>query len=529
MTDQRAGDPQGIHQTVARNTLVSMLSTIIYLVTRVLVPPVTLHYLGVETWGIWSFCFVITGYLGMGAFGISNVYIRYSAIFKAQNDAPAINCLVSTGLSLTIPFSLVVMGLLYLVMPSLIAYFNISPSNRDMAFMLFTTTVATFLLQLTLSAFDSVLVGLQQIAASRQAQIAATLTETFLIIAGMVAGLGVYALMLAFVVRNLLSVTLTLALVRRFLPEFRLGPSLIDRAYYRHFWSYGGALQFNGLLSMLAGTLDRILFLKFFGEKAAGLLDIGQKFPRMAVFIPETISGVIYPAVAHLQQGEHHAEIEQLYIRGCRYINLIMASLVGFMAPFSIQIMAVWMGVDTDLGMAPFLMLIFCLPFHAHVFTGPASAVFKGLGQPLLETHYPVYKIAAIAALVALVALIQGIEMRALALATAGGALLSAMAYVAFANLRLRIRLGPFFRAALLPGLLPYALGFALEALTAPWLAQSPASRWSLALAMLPTGLAYLGLLAIVDWFLLNSGERDQLKQWLAKLQARLPARFRHK
>ncbi len=519
MSASPSGNPQGIHKTVARNSLVSMLSTIIYLVTRVLVPPVTLHYLGVETWGIWSFCFVITGYLGMGAFGISNVYIRYSAIFRAQNDDPAINRLVSTGLSLTIPFSLVVMGLLYLVMPSLIAYFNISAANRDMAFLLFTTTVATFLMQLTLSAFDSVLVGLQQIAASKQAQIAATLTETFLIIAGMVAGLGVYSLMLAFVVRNLLSVSLTWALVRRYLPQFRIGFKLVDRGLYRHFWSYGGALQLNGLLSMLAGTLDRILFLKFFGEKAAGLLDIGQKFPRMAVFIPETISGVIYPAVAHLQQGDHHDEIEQLYIRGCRYINLIMAGLVGFMAPFSGQIMGVWMGVDSDLGLAPFLMLIFCLPFHAHVFTGPASAVFKGLGKPFLETHYPVYKAIAIAALVAIVALSQGLEMRGLALATAGGALFSAVAYIVFANLQLRIHQGPFFRAALLPGLLPYALGFALETIAAPWLAAHSTSRLSLALVMLPTGLAYLALLALVDWFLLDAAERAQVVGTLKKLR----------
>lgn len=498
--ENQGHDQKNFNKTVANNTLVSMASTMIYLVTRVVVPPVTLKYLGVETWGIWSFCFVITGYLGMGAFGITNVYIRYTAIYQSKNDVDGISRLASTGLALTWAGSSIVILGMYFWMPAIVNYFNISEANRKIAFILFYTTTITFLLQLTLSCFGCVLHGLQRIAAAKKAQIIATLTETILIIVGLVAGMGVYALMMAFLVRNILFVILTYSLAKKFLPDLKIGFSKFDKTILPYFWNYGGALQLNGLLGMFSATLDRILFQKFFGERAVGYLDIGQKFPRMAIFIPEAISYVIYPAVTHLQQGEHHDEIEKLYIRGCRYINLIISTLMGFMAPFALFVILVWLGPEEDIGFSPFLMALFTLPFHAHVFTGPASAVFKGLGMPFLETRYPVFKIIALGIGVWCAFHFFEVDEKILATAVAGSVLVSTVMYVIYANVKLKIHVLPFLKRAVLPGFIPYSLGFGMLHFLEPWLQSYADNRWSLALAMLPTGTTFVIVTLILFW-----------------------------
>ena len=117
-------DKKAFNKTVANNSLVSMASTIIYLVTSVVRAPFCVHYLGMEVWGIWSFSFVITGYLGMTAFGIANVYIRYSAVYYAKKDIHSISKLVSTGLSLTGPGSVIALIALWFLLPSIISYFG---------------------------------------------------------------------------------------------------------------------------------------------------------------------------------------------------------------------------------------------------------------------------------------------------------------------------------------------------------------------------------------------------------------------
>ncbi len=505
-------EKQEFRKKVAKNTLASMIGTIVYLVARVFIPPVALYYVGVDAWGIWSFCFVIINFISKGAFGVSNVYVRYSGVFWAKGDHAAIGRIVSTGLVLSVPFAIFSLVILWAFMPEVLDYFNIADENREMAFKLFFGVTAIFMVELTLGAFNSVLYGIQKLVAVNVVNIGAALIESGLMIVLLVAGWGVDALMWAFACRYVLGTLASYILMKKTIPGMRLGFSQIDRSFFSYFVNFGGVMQLNGILNMLTGTLERAVFLKYFGEKANGLLDLGQKFPSMAVFIPLGISSAIYPAVTHLEQKNDHREIGMLYVRGSRYVFMSLGVLMGFMVWFSEPVIGVWLGDEAVDWMPAFYMSLFALPFQMHGFTGPATSVFKGMGKPFRETLYPVFKLIIFGFSLMAAWGYDGMTMVSVALATAFASVASSALFLLWCNVKLSVPQLDFMRQAVLPGLTPYLTGLVVYQISEGFWKGALNARWELALRMLPTGLIYVGACALVLWFFLDSGEKDRLK-----------------
>ena len=140
-----------------RNTLAQTAGRLLYLVTRVGLPPLILHFVSLEEYGLWSTCFLLISYVSMGAFGVSNVYIRYVAEYSVKEQVNSINGLVSTGLLLTFIFSVCTLGGIWLAMPLLLKSFNVAPQLYHTAQVLILGTMATMLLDITLGAFAYIL------------------------------------------------------------------------------------------------------------------------------------------------------------------------------------------------------------------------------------------------------------------------------------------------------------------------------------------------------------------------------------
>jgi hypothetical protein len=100
----------------------------------------------------------------MGAFGVSNVYVRYVAVYAARGEQHRIGDLLSTGLTLV--------SMLWphlpgrgLVQPARITRCPVLvPEHHAVqtAFWLVFGTVAVFMLELSIGSFAYVLTGLQQ-------------------------------------------------------------------------------------------------------------------------------------------------------------------------------------------------------------------------------------------------------------------------------------------------------------------------------------------------------------------------------
>lgn len=520
MSDSQA-HAKSVQGAATRNMLVSVFANALYLVTRIAIPPIALSYLDLEVYGIWTICMLIIAYFGMGAFGISNAYIRYTGVYFTKGDIDGVSRLISTGLAITCTFAALVLIVMWFVMPWLVDFFAIPDNLKDMAIVLIYGTIAVFMFDLSLGAFAYVLTGLNRLFEERLVWIAAVIMEGAVILLSLDA-LGIYAFLLAFALRYLVTVSIYILLCFRAVPELKIGPSRVDKRFINDFVQFGGIVQLTGMLAMFAGSIERLVASKFLGTDVVALFDLGQKFPQQGTSIPAAVNHAIFPAATHLQHGNHHEEIATLYIKGCRFTTAMLGLMYGYMAVFATAIVTAWLGYDNDYSFAAFLMALYTIPIQMHTTTGPATAIFKGIGEPLKETLNPVLQITFYGVNIGVAFLLFGMSAKVLALAVASGMFMSSFSYLMFANYRLNVHFWRFMRGVLLPGFMPYLVALVFGFATKWYLDTILDQRLQLAGTLFVIGVIYTLIVAALYWrWFASKEERNLLAGFLGKLSRR--------
>jgi O-antigen/teichoic acid export membrane protein len=516
-------DREETNARLSRNVVSSVGAKILYLATRFSLPPIILAYITLEEYGLWALAFILIAYLGMGAFGVSNVYVRYVAQYHSSGETDRIGDLLSTGLVLVSIFATATLIALWFVLPTLLAWFSVPEHLQPTAFLLLFGTVAVFMLDLSLGAFVYVLTGLQKIVLQNRIWIASFLLETLLVVTFLLMGLGVLGLLYAFALRYALSISLSVWMCFRNLPGLRLSPLRFNREHLRLYIGFGGILQVSGLLGMFLRSVEKLTAGLFINVQAVGLFDVAQKFPVMATSIPSSINAAYLPAVTQMHVQGQHQEFTGLYVGGARHINLLTGFMMGFMAAFAAPLITAWLGPNPDFALAPLILACFTLPFQLNVVTGAATNVYRGMARPIHELLYPVSQLMLVVALVGAGFGLFGVEIRVIVAAVASAMIVSALFYFAYTNRFLGVRQQVFLRRVLLPGLLPYVTGFALLLLLMPWVTSVADDRLGSLAVVLASGLAYVTVQSALLWFLqLTDTEKTFLRSRLAPMAGRL-------
>ncbi len=508
-----------IRQLISRNVLISIAAKIFYLFSRFFLPPIILAFITLEEYGIWATCFILISYLGMGAFGVSNVYIRYVAEYHAKGETEKINHLLSTGVTVVSILSLILLILLWFCLPLIIEAFSVSPALHSTAFIMIFGTACIFMLDLSWGAFAYVLNGLQRIVEQNVVWMVTFTLEAVLIVLLLLAGLGIYALLYAFVIRYLVAIIANVILCYRAIAGLSLSIQYFDWQYVRLFYHYGAIVQISGILGMFLRSIEKLIAGIFINVQATGLFDVGEKFPVMATSIAGGMNAAYLPATAYLHSQDRRDEIAGLYLKGARYVNIVTGFIMGFLAAFSLLLITAWLGTDPQYAQAPLILSCFTLPFQLNVLTGPASAFFRGCGEPAKELWYPVSQLLLVMLFVGLGFYWYGITVLIITLTVAAAMILSVLGYLAYANRYLGISQHQFWGQVMMPGLLPYLLGFAVLLITLPWLPAALANRWYAAALIGVAGILYsIVTLLLIYRLVCDPNERAYIRTRLMKI-----------
>jgi len=505
---------------VSRNAAAQMLGRILYLATRVGLPPFILHYISMEEYGIWATCFLIIGYVGMGAFGVSNVYVRYVAEYNATHRYEKIGPLLGAGLTLTITFSLFTLAGLWFSLPWLFVSFKIPPHLHETAAILILGTVATMLLDMTFGAFAYVLQGMQKIAGQTLVWIISYLVETLLMVAMMMQGWGVTSLLWAFVGRYLLATLIYVILCYRAIPGLKIRLRGIGWETFHLFFRYGGIMQISGLLSVFLYSCERLVAGTLTGVASVVLLDIGQKFPMMTTQVFSSANNSMLTALTHYHSLNQNEEIIRLYLRGTRYLNMLNGFALGFMTPFAMPIITAWMGVNPAYGEAGIIFMCAAAGYHLNALTGPASTYFQGISHPgkVIGGYLVPQLILLGCGLVAAYAVLGHTLIAVIAAAT-GARIVSSGLFLLYTNSQLGVSQRRCLWHALLPGLVPYAVGYALFVASQGFLGQLGTGRLVLIPALAGLAVAY-GMVMLVILYVVfgQPDERQTVKRLLGRV-----------
>ena len=509
--------PSRIKAVFVGNVASSMGARVLYLGTRLMLPALILQHVTLAEFGIWAICFVLIGNIGMSAFGLASAYVKDTSECLASGDMERLSRTFSTGLTLVGIAAALFLPLFWLALPSIISVFHIDAALAGTARTLIFGTVTVFMLDLSLGSFVYLLQGMQRIRLENAVWVTAFMLESALIVVFMTQGFGIESLLAAFAVRYLFSSTAYFLLARRLVPGLRIHPRLFNRRSLRLFAGFGLVVQLSGMLSMLNRSIERLLAGILIGVEATAVFEIGEKFPTTVPSIPSAINAASFPTFAYLHAQNRRPEIAALYLSSARYVCLLAGAAMGFLAAFAPTLLAAWLGPDHVPQGAAFILVLFTLPYHLDVLTGPGSAMFKGTGQPRRELVYPLLQLALIA-LILPPLLLSGMDtLHAIAWGVAAGMCASALCYIAYATFALGIPLQRYGTEVLLPGLVPYAVGLATAFALHAAAGVVPVTRLGHLGALLSGGALYgLACLACFGLLLMNAAERRHVATFAA-------------
>jgi len=323
-------DIKQVGRKVAVNSMVGMVAVGIYFISRLALTPFILNYIDLAEFGLWSICFVILSYAGLGALGVNNAYVKFTAEYQSRQDHEAISSLLSTGILCMTLFCFFFYFALYLLLPYILKLFKVSSNILSVAAFMILGTALTFCFDFTLGGFRSTLEGLQEIAISKSINVAASLFEVALILVFIPMGFGIKGLLYAYFIKTVVEIIACTILVFRKLPNLTLKPSLIKKEAFRTLFVFGGKIQVIGALSIFLASLDRLLITSIIGLKATGLFEVGRKFPFTGRNISRAAFGPLLPAASYLGGKWERGETIPRVDRTKKYLGLILtAGFVG--------------------------------------------------------------------------------------------------------------------------------------------------------------------------------------------------------
>jgi len=324
--------------------MVGMAAVGIYFISRLALTPFVLHYISLAEFGLWSICFVILSYAGLGALGVNNAYIKFTAEYQSRQDHEAIGSLLSTGILCMTLFCFFFYFALYLLLPYILKLFKVSSDIMSVASFMVLGTALAFCFDFTLGGFRSTLEGLQEIAVSKSVNVAASLFEVAMILVFLPMGFGIKGLLYAYFIKTVAEMLVCTLLVFRKLPDLRLRLSLVSREAFRNLFVFGGKVQVIGAMSILLASMDRFVITSMIGLKATGLFEVGRKFPFTGRNISRAAFGPLLPAASYVGGRWERGETVPPADRAGKYLELVLAAGFVSLLPCAGWIWNLWAG-----------------------------------------------------------------------------------------------------------------------------------------------------------------------------------------
>lgn len=530
--DMPCGDEQpleDVSRRFGRNVAATIVARFVNMARGVCVVPFLLRHIGLEAYGIWTTIFILVMYVGVTTLGISNVYIKYVAEFHAKREYDKANSLLSTGLAVTIPLCSAVFLLFLLEWDRIAPWLRFPPAHASDGKEAVLIVLGIFLSSIALNAFGDMLTGMQQIASTQVFLSLSIVVEFVLIVWLVLAGRGIRGLAEAYLIRTILNDGLTIWWARRQLKWLHLSPRLVRRESLKYVIHFGGLVQFQGMMSTVLNSIERVAALMLINPAAAGLLDVAKKWPVSFSSVPTAFFAAMLPAASHVEAASdaerRMSNLCELYLNGARYSNLCTSIFVSVMAFWASPILYVWLGPELPMrdALVP-LFVLFSFAMQFHMLTGPGTSVLRGIGRVYEEFAYTIPNALLLAVLLPAARWIEGRWTPlgigwAVALATVG----SACVLMARVHFILHLSFTRFLRVVVQPGLAPYVIA-GLLAWPAMRLAEQT-NRWQGAGVLVVAGTLYAAALWIVmvRWVLTDA----EKQKWQETIRRRLGA-LRH-
>lgn len=332
---------------LALHSLVAYLRFLIALGVQFFLVPFVIAKVGTDDYGLWTLTFSVLGLVSLMDFGFTTGVVRFVAEAHGLKDPALRNRVASTTFALFLVISLLASLALATFSAFYCDAFDIPPSARERALILFAVLAArSVLFALPLTVFKAILFGEQHIALTNIIQIITTLSYAAAAVLTLSANLGIIALAVANSLALLLEHILYIIACYLLIPDFRISPSLISRQTLRDTASVSFHQFIVNVGDQILMRTDPIIIKIFLTLHDVALYGVPLKVAENALLLLKQGVHVLGPWVAELKALGDTERLRQVLLSASKF-NLAPGLLLATItAVFSEDALTFWVGLD---------------------------------------------------------------------------------------------------------------------------------------------------------------------------------------
>ncbi|RPJ16623.1 MAG: polysaccharide biosynthesis protein, partial [Deltaproteobacteria bacterium] len=262
---------------------------------------------------------------------------------------------------------------------NILAFFNIAPQHVAEAIFIFDWVLINFALIQFSGIFRNVLMGLQRIHVCSFIEIVYVIAYAAATVVVLGRGGGLCGMIVVLFYIRCAMIAAQVFFFLRALPQLRHGRFLLDFPMLKEFFRYGLKLQVNSLAGFLNFQFDKLLIGHFLRMELVAFYEAGSKLAMVIRLFPSMLLSPLIPASAELAVRRDTARMEELHLRGTKYLTLLAAPLMGFMVALGPVIMHLWLGPQSS-SEAVLALQILSIGYFFNIVAGAANAMGRGIG-----------------------------------------------------------------------------------------------------------------------------------------------------
>ena len=483
-----------------------------------------LDTIGAADLGVWSIVAATSSLVQMANFGLAGSIVKQVGEFDAKGDDESIILSVQTAALSMAAFSLVMVLIAYPLARWYLG-FAIPGPRHELATQLLPTALVAFWVMMLSSIYQGALYGCHLLVSRNLVLIVETLGYLSFAI-WLAPREGLIGLVWARLAQNLVTLSLTVLVLKRRLPHLPLVPYRWNKDLFKAVFSYAANFQVISLLVLLGDPLTKGFLSRFGSITLVGYYEMANKMVHQFRSLIVGASQVLVPMFVRLNTLDS-SRLKSVYVLSYQVIFFLSIVIFGLVAATSPLLSQIWLGRVEPAFVAPLLILcaawcINCLALPAYQASLSTGDLRRNVVSHLLTTTVNVVLASTIGALFNGFGVVMG-----WAIAVGLGGVFLMLGSVGQGT-RMVGKLIPPGGFALLMAcaaslLCSYGLHAAMHGASASWLIrQAPMLRSQGIVLGIVSGMVYASLMYIAT---INHPVRHQILRWLrASLSSRSPA-----
>ncbi|NCD08672.1 MAG: flippase [Negativicutes bacterium] len=322
----------------------SYLSIIFANIIGILYTPFLLRMLGPSEYGLYALALSVIAYLSVIDFGFGNATVRYTALYRSNNEEKKLPEL--WGMLFVIYGIISIIALILGILLSLNAgiFFrtsmNVEELERIRILMLLMTLNVT--VSFPLSVFESIMIAYERFRFQRALQLGRTLLQPFIMIPLLMMGYKSIALVILITVLNIAYLLANLWYCLRKL-HIKIKCNSFDIPLLREVVQYSFWVFLIMIVDKLYWNSGQIILGAVKGTEAVAVFAVGLMFKNYTTSFSTVISSVFLPKVTTMDST---AEINDLFIKIGRIQFVIIAFILSGFILFGKVFINLWAGED---------------------------------------------------------------------------------------------------------------------------------------------------------------------------------------